>query len=46
VIHLIPFTGPAELFHPNLTDDELKGLIDVHGNIRFSIFEWIVPAPT
>ena len=36
VIHPIPFTGPAELFRPNLTDDELKGLIDVQRDIRFS----------
>jgi hypothetical protein len=45
VIHLIPFTGLAEFFSPNLTDEELKGMVDVHGDIRFSkIFEWMLPS--
>jgi hypothetical protein len=44
VIHPIPFTGPAEFFSPNLSDEELKGMVDVHGNIRFSkIIEWMLP---
>jgi hypothetical protein len=39
-ICLIPFTGPAEFFRPNLSDDEVKGMMDEHGNIRFhKIFE-------
>ena len=43
VIHLIPFTGPAEFFRPNLTDEDLKGMLDEHGDIRFSkIYEWML----
>jgi len=43
-IQAIPFTGPAEFFCPNLTGEELKGMFDVHGNIRFfEIFEWMLP---
>ena len=35
----IPF-----FFCPNLTDEELKGMVDEHGNIRFSkIYEWMLP---
>jgi len=41
----IPYTGLAELFSPNLTEEELKGMVDVHGNIRFSkIHEWMLPS--
>jgi hypothetical protein len=44
VIHPILFTGPAEFFRPNISDEELKGMVDVHGNVRFSkIFEWMLP---
>ena len=43
-IQAIPFTGPAEFFGPNLTGEELKGMFDVHGNIRFfKIFKWMLP---
>ena len=42
-IQPIPFTGPAEFFRPNLTDKELKGMLDEHGDIRFSkIYEWML----
>ncbi len=34
VIHPILFTGPAEVFCPNISDKELKGMVDVHGNVR------------
>jgi hypothetical protein len=35
---------PEEFFRPNISDKELKGMIDAHGNIRFSkIFEWMLP---
>ncbi len=44
VIHPIPFTGLAEFFRPNISDKELKGMVDVHSNVRFSkIFEWMLP---
>jgi hypothetical protein len=36
VIHPIPFTGPAEFFCPNISEEELKGMVDVHGDVRFS----------
>ena len=43
-IHPIQFTGPAEFFRPNLSEDKLKTMFDKHGNIRFSkIFEWMLP---
>jgi hypothetical protein len=43
VIHPIPFTGLADFFCPNISDEELKGMVDVHGNVRFSkIFEWML----
>ena len=37
-IHPIPFTGPAEFFRPNISDNKLKTMFDEHGGIRFSIF--------
>jgi hypothetical protein len=43
-IHPIPFTGLAEFFQPNLSDDKVKGMMDAHGDIRFhKIFEWMLP---
>jgi hypothetical protein len=43
-IHAIPFTGPAEFFCSSLSDDEVKGMMDAHGDIRFhKIFEWMLP---
>jgi hypothetical protein len=43
-IHPIPITGTSELFCPNISDKEMKGIIDKHGNIRFhKIFEWVLP---
>jgi hypothetical protein len=44
VIHPIPVTGTSEFFHPNISDIEMKEMIDEHGNIRFhKIFEWMLP---
>ena len=44
VIHPILFTGPAKFFRPNISDEKLKGIIDAHGDIRFSkVFEWTLP---
>ena len=44
-IHPIPFTGLSEFFRPNLSDDEVKGMMmDAHGDIRYhKIFEWMLP---
>jgi hypothetical protein len=43
-IRAIPFTGPAEFFQPNLSDDKVKGMMDAHGDIRFhKLFEWMLP---
>jgi hypothetical protein len=44
VIHPIPFTGTSEFFHPNISDIEMKEMIDEHGNVCFhKIFEWMQP---
>ena len=43
-IHPIPFTGSAEFFWPSLSDNEVKGMMDEHDDIRFhKIFEWMLP---
>ncbi len=43
-IHPIPFGGMTEVFCPKVSDKELKGFIDAHGDIRFSrIYEWMLP---
>ena len=34
-IHPVPCTGPAEFFYPNFSDEELKGMVDMHGDICF-----------
>jgi hypothetical protein len=34
-IHLIPFTGTSEFFPQNITDKEMKEMIDKHSNVRF-----------
>ena len=44
-IHPIPFGGTMETFCPKVSDEELKGFIDEHGNIRFfHIYEWMLPS--
>jgi hypothetical protein len=44
-IHPIPFGGMLEVFRPKVSDEELKGFIDAHGDIRFSrIYEWMLPS--
>jgi hypothetical protein len=43
-IHPILFTGPAEFFRPNLSDEEVKGMMNEHGDVRFhKIFEGMLP---
>jgi hypothetical protein len=43
-IHPIPFDGTTETFCPKVSDKELKGFIDKHGNIRISrIYKWMLP---
>jgi hypothetical protein len=42
-IYPISFTGTSEFFPPNITDKEMKEMIDKHSNIRFhKIFEWML----
>ncbi|KAL7527968.1 hypothetical protein ACHAXR_007787 [Thalassiosira sp. AJA248-18] len=44
IIEPIPFTGDNKIFTINITDDELKGLKDNSGDIRFEkVFEWLLP---
>ncbi len=44
VIHPIPFTGTSEFFCTNISDIEMKEMIDKHGDVRFhKIFEWMLP---
>jgi hypothetical protein len=43
VIHPIPFTGTSEFFCPNISEIEMKEMIDEHGDVRFhKIFEWML----
>jgi hypothetical protein len=43
-INPIPFEGD-ETFFPKVSDEELKGFIDEHGDIRFSrIYYWMLPS--
>ncbi|KAL3764001.1 hypothetical protein ACHAW5_000040 [Stephanodiscus triporus] len=44
VIHPILFTGQAKFFCPNVSNEELKGMIDENGDVRFAkVFEWMLP---
>jgi len=44
-IHPIPFGGMAETFRPKVSEEELKGFTDEHGDIRFCrIYEWMLPS--
>jgi hypothetical protein len=43
-IYPIPFTGTSKFFCPNISDEEMKGMIDEHGNVCFhKNFEWMLP---
>ncbi|KAL7523294.1 hypothetical protein ACHAXR_000112, partial [Thalassiosira sp. AJA248-18] len=45
IIEPIPFTGDNTNFTINISDDELKGLKDSSGDIRFeNVFEWLLPS--
>ncbi len=42
-IYPIPLTGMSEFFHPSISNKEMKGMINKHGNVRFQkIFEWML----
>jgi hypothetical protein len=42
-IHPIPFGGTMETFCPKVSEEELKGFTDEHGDIRFyRIYEWML----
>jgi len=44
-IHPIPFGGTTETFRPKVSEEELKGFTDEHGDIRFyRIYEWMLPS--
>jgi hypothetical protein len=44
-IHPIPFGGTTEIFHPKVSEEELKGFTDKHGDIRFyCIYGWMLPS--
>jgi len=43
-IYPIPFGGTMDTFRPKVSEEELKGFTDEHGDIRFyHIFEWMLP---
>jgi len=44
-IHPIPFGGTADTFCPKVSEEELKGFTDEHGDIRFyRIYKWMLPS--
>jgi hypothetical protein len=44
VIHPTSFTGTSEFFCPNISEIEMKEMIDEHGNVSFhKNFEWMLP---